>query len=107
MAICRTGPHPTAKCSGLAYSAQNLSTRLITPLPLRFIGKFSKTDRKRHGIVCCSLRKITSPSSMESQEDVPSALSVCVEEELDHVIRFNMSDFKSLDRVSVGLGGRV
>jgi hypothetical protein len=44
---------------------------------------------------------------MESHEQDPNTLSVCLEEETDHVIRFKMSDFKVLDHVSIGLGGRA
>lgn len=108
MALCRTGPNPAVEKNGMPYSARNLSTRLVVPVPLRFIGKMSNLGRRQHGGVCCSsLRKAASASSMESQEEAPSALSISMEEELDHVIRFKMSDFKILDRLSVGLGGRV
>lgn len=104
MALRGTGLNPVLDSS----SDRNLSTRLIVPVPLCFTGQFSYLDRNRHRGVCCSsLRKAASASSMESQEDSPSAFSVCLEEELDHVIRFKMSDFKILDCVSIGLGGRV
>lgn len=108
MALCRTGPNPVPERNSLAYSARYLSTRLIVPVPLHFTGQFSNLDRRWHKGVCCSsLRRAASSSSMESQEDGPSAFSVCLEEELDHVIRFKMSDFKILGFVSIGLGGRV
>ncbi|RVW33865.1 putative plastid-lipid-associated protein 14, chloroplastic [Vitis vinifera] len=45
--------------------------------------------------------------AMESEENVQSVSSVLVEEELEHVIKFKISDFKISDRVSVGLGGRA
>ncbi|KAK4277544.1 hypothetical protein QN277_015530 [Acacia crassicarpa] len=107
MALWSTGPNRTLDANSLAYSTRNLSTRLVVPVPLRFIGKFSNLSRRRHEGVCCSsLTKAASASSMESQ-DAPSALSASVEEELDHVMRFKMSDFKILDRISVGLGGRA
>lgn len=112
MALCRTGPNPAPETNCLSCSAQNLSTRLVIPVPSRFIGKFSNLGRKRHGrIFCSSLRKAasasSSSSSIGSQEDAPSALTNSMEEDLDHVIQFKMSDFKILDCISVGLGGRV
>ncbi|RZC18042.1 putative plastid-lipid-associated protein 14, chloroplastic isoform D [Glycine soja] len=103
MALCRTGPNPIPG----SYSAQNLSTKLIVPALLRFTRQFSNlVRRKRKGVCCSSLRNAASASSKESLEDAPTTLSVCLEEETDHVIQFKMSDFKILDTVSVGLGGR-
>ncbi|XP_028789412.1 probable plastid-lipid-associated protein 14, chloroplastic isoform X1 [Neltuma alba] len=108
MALWSTGLNPALETNSLAYSTRNLSTRLVVPVPLRFIRKFSNLGRRQHErIYCSSLRKASSASSMESQEDAPGALSASVEEELDHVMRFKMSDFKILDRISVGLGGRA
>lgn len=110
MALCRTGPNPIPESNGLAYPARNLSTRLVLlPVPLRFAGQLSNLGgrRKHRGVCSSSPRRAASASSMESQEDAPSTLSVCLEEEPDHVIRFRMSDFKILDHVSIGLGGRV
>jgi len=108
MAFCGTAPNPVSGSSSLAYSLQNLSTKLILPVPLHFTGQFSNLVRKKsRGACCSSLRSAASASSMESQEDAPSTFSVCLEEELDHVIRFKMSDFRILDSVSIGLGGRV
>ncbi|XP_061345695.1 probable plastid-lipid-associated protein 14, chloroplastic [Gastrolobium bilobum] len=108
MALCRSGPNPLLESNSLAYLAQNLSTRLIVPVPLRFAGQFFNLGRRKYKGVCCSsLRKAASASSVESQEDAPSTFSVCLEEELDHVIQFKMSDFKILDHVSIGLGGRA
>lgn len=108
MALCRTALNPIPGSNSLAYSAQNCSTKLIVPVPLCFTGQFSNlVRRKRTGVCCSSLRNAASASSMESQEDAPNTLSVCLEEELDHVIRFKMSDFKILNCVSVGLGGRL
>ncbi|XP_047150210.1 probable plastid-lipid-associated protein 14, chloroplastic [Vigna umbellata] len=105
MAFC--GPTPVSGSSSLAYSPQNLSAKLILPVPLRFTGQFSNLVRKKsRGECCSSLRSAASASSMESQEDAPSTFSDCLEEELDHVIRFKMSDFRILDSVSIGLGGR-
>jgi len=108
MALCGTAPNPVPGSNSLVYSPQHLSAKLILPVPLRFTGQFSNLVRKKCMGVCrSSLRSAASASSMESQEDAPSAFSVCLEEELDHVIRFKMSDFRILDSVSIGLGGRV
>ncbi|KAK7353346.1 hypothetical protein VNO80_18792 [Phaseolus coccineus] len=107
MALCGTAPNPVPGSNSLPYSPQNLSTKLILPVPLRFTGQFSNLVRKkRKGVCCSSLRSAASASSMKSQEDAPSTFSVCLDEELDHVIRFKMSDFRILDSVSIGLGGR-
>lgn len=108
MALCRTGPNPILESNGLAYLDRNLSTRLVLPVPLRFAGQLSNGSRRKHKGVCSSsLRRAAPASSMESHEEDPNTISVCLEEELDHVTRFKMSDFKVLDHVSIGLGGRV
>ncbi|CAJ1974388.1 unnamed protein product [Sphenostylis stenocarpa] len=107
MALCGTAPNPIAGSNSVAYSAQNLSTKFILPVPLRLVGQLSNLVRKkRKGVCCSSSRNAASASSMESREDAPSRFSVCLEEEPDHVIRFKMSDFRILDSVSIGLGGR-
>lgn len=115
MALCRQDlfylfPCVSLDSNGLAYSARNLSTRLVLPVPPRFSRQLSSLGRRKHRRVCSSsLRSAASTSSMESHDDAPtpSTFSVCSEEEPDDVIRFKMSDFKVLDHVSIGLGGRV
>lgn len=108
MALCRTGPYPILESNVLAYSHINLSTRPVLPVPLRFAGQSSNAVKRKHKVICSSsLRRSASASSMESHEEVPKTSSVCLEEETDHVMRFKMSDFKVLDRVSIGLGGRA
>lgn len=101
MALWSTGPNPTLETNGLAYSIRNrnLWTRKC------FIRKESSLGRRKQEGICCS--SSSKAASMESQEDASAALSASVEEEGDHVMRFKMSDFKILDHVSVGLGGRV
>lgn len=85
---------------------QNLSTTLIGPLPVHFVGKYPSSNwAPCSRLLCSSVRKDASVS--ESKRNAPSPLSVSVEEELDHVVRFKISDFKILDCVSTGLGGRV
>ncbi|KAK7410708.1 hypothetical protein VNO78_01712 [Psophocarpus tetragonolobus] len=107
MTFYGTVPNPITGSNSLAYSAQNLLTKLIVPVPLPFTGQFSNLVRRKcRGVCCSSLRNAASASSTESQEDAPSTFSGCLEEEPDHAIQFKMSDFKILDYVSVGLGGR-
>ncbi|KAJ7965360.1 OBP3-responsive protein 1 [Quillaja saponaria] len=106
MALWGTALIPISESSSLACSSGNLSTRLVTPVPLRFSGKFSNIKKRWcRGVYCSS--SIKAASFMESQENGPRALPVCSEEELDHVIRFKISDFKISDRISFGLGGRA
>lgn len=81
----------------------NLSTTLIGPLPVHFVRKIPSSRCSR--LLCSSVRKDLSVS--ESKRNASGPLSVSMEEELDHVIRFKMSEFKILDCVSTGLGGRV
>ncbi|XP_045816039.1 probable plastid-lipid-associated protein 14, chloroplastic [Trifolium pratense] len=108
MALCRTGPYPIFESNGLGYSHINLSTKLVLPVPLRFAGPLSNVGKRKHkGLCSSSLRRAASASSMESHKQDPNTLSACSEEETDHVIRFKMSDFKVLDHVSIGLGGRA
>ncbi|GAV66207.1 Pkinase domain-containing protein/PAP_fibrillin domain-containing protein [Cephalotus follicularis] len=56
-------------------------------------------------VQCSSLGKAVALSDSEMKDNDP--LSVPVEEDSMHVMRFKRSDFKTLDRVSVGLGGRA
>ncbi|EEF48954.1 ATP binding protein, putative [Ricinus communis] len=84
-----------AKCYG-----ENLRTKLITPSSLCVKRKSFASYHRRELFKVYS--KAASP--IESQDN---ALSVQDEEGSGHVIKFRMSDFKLLDRVSVGLGGRA
>lgn len=107
MALCRTAPYPILESNSLAYSHRNL---FVFPVPLHFarLRQPSNEGKRKHKGVCSSsLHGAASASSMESHEEDLSAFSVCLEEETDHVVRFKMSDFKVLDHVSIGLGGRV
>lgn len=81
----------------------NLSTTLIGPVPVHFVRRIPSSRCLRP--LCSSVRKDLSVA--ESKRNDQGTLSVSMEEELDHVIRFKMSDFKILDCVSTGLGGRV
>lgn len=106
MALCGTGLKLSLESVGVGYYSKNSSTRLLrssgTSLTQR---KHSSLQQKCWRVRCSLSRKSTLP--MESEENVQSVSSVLVEEELEHVIKFKISDFKISDRVSVGLGGRA
>lgn len=57
-------------------------------------------------LACSSSLKPPS-SNVEMDEDVHNSPSVSVGNESPHVMQFMWSDFKILDRVSIGHGGRV
>lgn len=99
-------PNPIfERAMGVCFK-DNLSTTLIGPLQVQFVGKNPSSNWARCSkLPCSSMRKDTSVS--ESKPNAPGPLSVSMEEELEHVIRFKMSDFKILDCVSTGLGGRA
>jgi hypothetical protein len=106
MALCGIGWSPRVESIEVVYFSGNLSTRLIRPSPMRLTGNVSYLNQRQYWSVrCSSARKAV--SSMESEENARSALSGSMEEELEHVTRFKISDFKILDCVSIGLGGRV
>ncbi|GLU12012.1 hypothetical protein SLE2022_287210 [Rubroshorea leprosula] len=84
----------------------NLLTRLIRPRCVQLSGKPCYSVGRRLLDVQCSLsREAVSP--MESEENASTSTSICAEEESGHVTRFKMTDFKVLDCVSIGLGGRA
>ncbi|CAL1409684.1 unnamed protein product [Linum trigynum] len=62
------------------------------------------SSRGRMGTVRCF--SSSSSSSSAGSSGAVSPIEFLEEEDLGHVIRFEMSDFKMLDRVSAGLGGR-
>lgn len=106
MALCGLGWSPSAESTEIMYVSRNLLTRPIRPCPMRLTGKTSHSNKRQYKVVqCSSARKAVSPT--ESEENALSALSDSMEEELEHVTRFKISDFKILDHVSLGLGGRV
>lgn len=77
----------------------NLSTRMISR-QFRVKSKSCVIVQKRSfGVQCSSSRKVVS--------GVESEVVSVEEEESGDVMRFKMSDFKVLDRVSLGLAGRV
>lgn len=106
MALCGSGLKFSLESIGVGYYSTNSSTRLhrssCTPLSQR---KYSPLQQKCWRIRCSTSRKSTLP--MEAEENVQSLSSVSMKEELEHVIKFNISDFKISNSVSVGLEGRV
>lgn len=106
MALRGIGLSPSVENAEVVCLSGNLSTRLIRRSPMRFIGKPSNLNRRQcWGVQCSSARKAV--SSIESEENAQTAILDSVDEELEHVTRFKISNFKILDCVSVGLGGRV
>lgn len=106
MALCGIGWVPWVESVEIVCFSGNLSKRLIRSSPIRLLGKSSSSNQRQFlGVRCSSARKAV--SSLESEENARSALMDSVEEELEHVTRFKISDFKILDCVSIGLGGRV
>ncbi|KAB1205034.1 putative plastid-lipid-associated protein 14, chloroplastic [Morella rubra] len=106
MALCGLGWSPSAESTEIMYVSRNLLIRPIRPCPMRLTGKTSHSNKRQYKVVqCSSARKAVSPT--ESEENALSALSDSMEEELEHVTRFKISDFKILDHVSLGLGGRA
>lgn len=64
----------------------------------------SSSFRAKSVIFHCSSSLRQSPSNVEEIDDNPS---VSLEDESAHVMQFKWSDFRILDRVSIGHGGRV
>lgn len=100
MALCGVGLSPSFESFEAVCVGGNFSTRLIRPSLMHAVRKTSDWKRRPCLGARCS-------SSLKFEENAQSVSSVPVEEESGHVIKFKMSDFKVLDRVSVGLGGRV
>lgn len=102
MALCGIGLSPSLEGIDKWCLGGNFSTRLM--VYRRFNWKpCARAQRRGFAVQCSSSRKVV------SEESVQSEASVSVDDESDsgHVIRFNMGDFNILDRVSIGLSGRV
>lgn len=105
MALCGICPSPSLDNVERWCFVRNLPTRLIKPSSTHLNGKPSIAVRRKHSVIAASSsRKVTSPVG---SEESPQAASLSVEEKSGHVTRFKMSDFKILDRVSVGHAARV
>lgn len=106
MALCGTNMSRSVESIEAARLRGNLSTFLVKPSSAYFGGPSLYMLPRRCRKMCFSLSRRSS-TPVESKGVAESSRSVSVDEELDHVIRFQMSDFKVLDSVSIGLGGRV
>ncbi|XP_050387776.1 probable plastid-lipid-associated protein 14, chloroplastic [Argentina anserina] len=100
MALCGIGLSPSFEGFEAVCVGGNFSRRLIRPNSMRAVGKTADWKRTPGMGVRCS-------SSLRFEENVGRDLAVPVEEESGHVIKFKMADFKVLDRVSVGHGGKA
>lgn len=99
MTLCGIGSSPGLEGVERWSLSGNLSTRLISR---QFSGKSKScvmVQRRSFGVQYSSSRKVVSR--------VESEVVSVEEEESAHVMRFKISDFKILDRVSLGLAGRV
>ncbi|OMO88395.1 hypothetical protein CCACVL1_08415 [Corchorus capsularis] len=106
MALCGISMTPSLESVELWHFHGNLSTKLIRPSCLPFNQKLPCSVRRQlQKVRCSSLRKPVSP--VESDGNASTAKPISGEEEAGHVTRFKMSDFKVLDRVSIGLSGRA
>ncbi|OWM79635.1 hypothetical protein CDL15_Pgr023047 [Punica granatum] len=110
MALCGAGLSWGVDGVEAGCSRRNLSTVLVGLGPSRsyFNGPSLVSIPRQFGkLWCCSSGK--SGSALESKvgPDAKNGPSVSLEEELEHVMRFKMSDFKVLNSVSIGLGGRA
>ncbi|XP_065868007.1 probable plastid-lipid-associated protein 14, chloroplastic [Euphorbia lathyris] len=88
----------------MKWFSENLSTRLMTPTSLFVKRKLCVSNRRGIRKVRCSLSSSSSVSPIESEND--AQIDSVEEEQSGHVVRFKMSDFELLDRLSAGLGGR-
>ncbi|GKV25627.1 hypothetical protein SLEP1_g35030 [Rubroshorea leprosula] len=106
MALCGFSLALNPESVDVMHFNGNLLTRLIRPRCVQLSGKPRSSVGSRFLDVRCSLsREAVSP--MESEENASASTSICAEEESGHVTRFKMTDFKVLDCVSIGLGGRA
>ncbi|CAH2070104.1 unnamed protein product [Thlaspi arvense] len=101
MALCGVCSTPNLRNLEVFQSAKNSSIGLR-----RNRGLWQPTSSVPVKFRCSSSLK-SSSSSMEMEEDVQNNPSVSVEDESAHVKQFKWNDFKILDRVSIGHGGRA
>ncbi|XP_043716404.1 probable plastid-lipid-associated protein 14, chloroplastic [Telopea speciosissima] len=102
MALCGIGFKPGSEGLELVYLRGNSSRKLIAAARTNW----SSTYRWRtRWAVRCSTERAAFPS--ESKENVQTAGSISMEEELEAVTKFKLSDFTICDCVSIGLGGRA
>ncbi|KAK4741773.1 hypothetical protein SAY87_025361 [Trapa incisa] len=104
MALCDASLGWGVKGFGIGRPRGNLSTiqascsyfngQTLIPVPI-----------KSWKVSCCSSGKTSFP--LNFLDIAKNGIPVSVEEDSGHVIKFKMSDFKVLDSVSIGLGGRA
>ncbi|XP_038683400.1 probable plastid-lipid-associated protein 14, chloroplastic isoform X2 [Tripterygium wilfordii] len=100
MALCGIAISPSLEISERWGRAGNPSIGLV-----RSSCRQLNLVRRRSCRLQCSSSRNVIPLTDE-EEDPGTSLSLSVEQESGHVLRFKMSDFKILNRVSSGLGGR-
>ncbi|KAF5185570.1 Obp3-responsive protein [Thalictrum thalictroides] len=101
MALCGIGFNSGWESIDLLCSSVNSSKRLGFSNQKHFIRRSScNLNKQRLGIRCSATENTLSTS--ETKENVKSF----EEEDLEHVMKFKMSDFAISDSVSIGLGGR-
>ncbi|XP_010521393.1 PREDICTED: probable plastid-lipid-associated protein 14, chloroplastic [Tarenaya hassleriana] len=106
MALCGVCSSPNLGKSEVWYSARNFSAKSVGQKLNRIVWKPTYSVRTRPVKVRCSSSG-TSKSSVEMDEYNQSNVSVSAEDASAHVMQFTWSDFKVLDRVSLGHGGRA
>ncbi|PSS33007.1 Plastid-lipid-associated protein 14 precursor [Actinidia chinensis var. chinensis] len=102
MALCGIGWCPTWDGVEVPILSSNLSTRRVIP----FMGKTDSPRQIRCSRIRCSV-SIKNATSLGSEEVADDTSSDSLGEELGHVKKFKMSDFKICDWVSIGLSGRT
>ncbi|WCJ36832.1 OBP3-responsive gene 1 [Euphorbia peplus] len=88
------------------WVTENLSIRLLKPGSLFVKSKAYVFNRGGSRRVRCSLSSSSSSSSSYVSEENNAQVDSVDEEQSGDVMRFKMSDFELVDRVSAGLGGR-
>lgn len=101
MALCGVSSTPNLQ---LLQSARNSNIGLKRNHSLCHPTSSSYRGAKPVRLRCSS----SASSNVEMEEDVRNgSSSVSLEDESAHVMQFKWNDFKILDRVSIGHGGRV
>ncbi|XP_057462645.1 probable plastid-lipid-associated protein 14, chloroplastic isoform X2 [Actinidia eriantha] len=106
MSLCGIGWCPSWEGVEVPILSSNSSTRLIRPNSFPLMGECDSSRQKLCSRIRCSL-SIKNATSLGSEEVADDTTSASLEEELGHVMKFKMSDFKICDRVSIGLSGRT
>ncbi|KAL8231969.1 hypothetical protein R6Q57_001747 [Mikania cordata] len=106
MALFGTHSSTLTNSVELTHYHINLPTSLIKPSCLpQMKTKFDSFWKERSQIRCSLSREALSP--LEFEEDASVSTSDNLDgEDISHVMKFKLSDFKISDRVSIGLGGR-